>query len=209
MIYCATRTGSHSPGWTGTPSALASRMPRSSSAAGTMFHRSMACLGRRWAASWDGEHRLPPAQRRQHPRLRYRPPAARSRRVFGFPVFKRHYSGSFSQFALALFLGRPRFSSNITILSQRTGWIEPCPQLTPGMPHRPLVFTPRDYNDHASPPAGIGHIYRIRFFTNRFRFDSTKDSSRSFVCVNVSTNLLRYAVLVDGVEVPSRSSLNF
>jgi hypothetical protein len=125
--------------------------------------------------------------------------------VFGFPVFKRHYSGSFSQFALALFLGRPAilvehhefFRNGLDgIEAFARNLRQVCPTVRWSSLHETTTTTHLRRRESDTSTA-------IRFFTNRFRFDSTKDSSQIFRLrkrIHEPSSVRR--VLVDGVEVP-------
>ena len=124
---------------------------------------------------------------------------------FGFPVFKRHYSGSMATFAMALFLGKP------AILVEHHEFFRDGPgaaekfvadiaRIRPDLKWRRLLETVT--RTHARRRLSR-HSWEVRFFTDTFQLEHDREEPTDYRCIRrIPEATLVQRVMVDGSDVP-------
>jgi hypothetical protein len=124
---------------------------------------------------------------------------------FGFPVFKRHYSGDMSVFAMALFLGKPailvehhEFFRNGPSGAEK--FVASVSQLHPALKWKSLFETV--VRTHARRRIS-DKKWEVRFFTDRFELEHSHEESicYSFIRRTPESATVK-KILVSGKEVP-------
>ena len=124
---------------------------------------------------------------------------------FGFPVFKRHYSGNMATFAMALFLGKP------AILVEHHEFFRDGPgaaekfvadiaRIRPDLKWRRLLETVTQ--THARRRVSK-HSWEVRFFTDTFQLEHDRAEPTDYRCIRrIPEATLVQRVMVDGSDVP-------
>jgi hypothetical protein len=124
---------------------------------------------------------------------------------FGFPIFKRHYSGDTSVFAMALFLGKPAilvehhefFRSGAARAEE---FAQHLAELRPGLKWESLIQTVTRTHQRRRLS---GTKWEIRFFTDVFSFEHELDQPVLYRLVRrIPESTVIKGVIVDGKEVP-------
>lgn len=123
---------------------------------------------------------------------------------FGFPIFKRFYSGNLSNFALSLFLGKPAilvehhdyFHSGVGPIE---AFVRKLREISPRVRWRRLETVVVDTHVRKkTSPATID----VRFFANRFKFESEGTDARSVrLRKRIHDRSALRGVRVDGAEI--------
>jgi hypothetical protein len=124
---------------------------------------------------------------------------------FGFPVFKRHYSGDISVFAMALFLGKPavlvehhEFFRNGPSAAET--FVSSLAQLRPDLKWKSLVETVM--RTHARRRVSQGR-WEVRFFTDTFQLEHRLEESAEYRLLRrIPEATAVERLLVGGEEVP-------
>jgi hypothetical protein len=124
---------------------------------------------------------------------------------YGFPVFKRHYSGDISPFAMALFLGKPsvlvehhEFFRNGPSAAET--FVSSLAQLRPDLKWKSLAETVT--RTHARRRVSEGK-WEVRFFTDTFRLEHLLERPAEYRFLRrIPEATVVERVLVDGNAVP-------